>query len=418
MDQPVLDGRISLEEGFVHISDLGATYEEINLSAELKGQEARITQGRLASGSGTAEIQGVIAFERLRPHGLDLTAQPENFLAVSSPSTDATLSGELYLRGSVREPQLGGDLNLDGSKIWLDALSLGSDVQAVELTEEDYQMLEDYFGYRVAEGDEDPSEFVERLALDLVVHADQDVWINRSGKLSVALEVMGDLELKKDPLGDFRVIGTVETLPERSYFRQFGRRFAVQEGELTLTGDPSEFALHMDAQWEVPSHSNPDEAEVVVNLGVDGSAEDLELTLSSEPTMDEADIVSYLATGKPQSSLSSEDADAAGLGASMAMGAMAGFVEGLATEATALDVVEVQVDPVRGTILIAGRYVSPNLYLGFRQPVTFSESNKRTRTQNQESEVELEYRWFRWLTMNIRGGASEIGLFLRGRYAH
>jgi len=98
----------------------------------------------------------------------------------------------------------------------------------------------------------------------------------------------------------------------------------------------------------------------------------------------------------------------------MAMGAMAGFLEGMATEAVELDVVEIQVDPVKGTTLIAGRYVSSNLYLGFRQPVTFSEDNR----EDQKSEVELEYRWFRWLTMNVRGGASEIGLFLKGRYAH
>ena len=102
----------------------------------------------------------------------------------------------------------------------------------------------------------------------------------------------------------------------------------------------------------------------------------------------------------------------------MAMGAMANVLEGLASEAVELDVVEVQVDPVQGTVLIAGRYVSPDLYLGFRQPVTFGQDNNRTRTQNQESEFELEYRWFRWLTMNVQGGASELRLFLKARYAY
>jgi hypothetical protein len=310
------------------------------------------------------------------------------------------------------------DLNIDGSELKLDQLSMGSDVQAVELSEEDYQMLEEYFGYRVAAGEGDPSDFLRRLDLDLLLSCEQDTWVQRSGQLSIALEVMGELEVQKEPDGEFRTIGTVETLPERSYFRQFGRRFSLQEGELILNGDPADYILHMDAQWEVPSHSNPDEPEVVVTLGIDGDAESLELTLSSEPEMDEADIVSYLATGKPQSALADSDGDAAGLGASMAMGAMAGFVEGVATEAVDLDVVEVQVDPGQGTTLIAGRYVSPHLYLGFRQPVTFTESSRRNRTEIQETEVELEYRWFRWLTVNARGGASEFGLWLRARYGH
>jgi len=210
----------------------------------------------------------------------------------------------------------------------------------------------------------------------------------------------------------------VETLPGRSYFRQFGRRFAVQEGELYLTGPLSEFSFTMDAVWEVPSHTNPDEAEVTVNLEVVGNAESLRLTLSSDPDMDEADIVSYLATGKSQSALVASDAEASSLGTSMAMGAMAGVLEGLAGDAVELDVVEIKVDPVRGNTLIAGRYVSPDLYLGFRQPVTFSESTKRARSENQYSEVELEYRWVRWLNMNIQGGASEIRFFLKARYAY
>jgi autotransporter translocation and assembly factor TamB len=179
----------------------------------------------------------------------------------------------------------------------------------------------------------------------------------------------------------------------------------------------------MDAQWEVPSYSNPDEAEVVVNLEVAGNAESMELTLSSDPEMDEADIVSYLATGKPQSALTSSGGDQSALGvqslgASMATGALAGALEGYASDAVDLDVMEIKVDPVKGTILIAGRYLSPNLYLGFRQAVIFSESTKKSRSESQTSEVELEYRWFRWLTMNVQGGASEIRLFLKARYAY
>jgi hypothetical protein len=105
----------------------------------------------------------------------------------------------------------------------------------------------------------------------------------------------------------------------------------------------------------------------------------------------------------------------------MAIGAVAGVLEGLASEAVELDVVEIQVDPVQGTTLIAGRYVSPNLYLGFRQPVAFSGDSDRDRTQIQEAEFELEYRWFRWLTVNVQGGASGQlirRLFLRARHAY
>jgi len=289
----------------------------------------------------------------------------------------------------------------------------------VELTEEDYRMLEEYFGLRTGPQEAEVTRVAEGMGLDLMVSFDRGGWIDRARQPRIVLEVRGDLEIHQEPHGDLQVVGTVSTLPERSYFRQFGRRFAVREGELNLNGSPDDFSFHLDADWEVTSHSNPDQAEVVVNLEVVGSADSLRLTLGSEPEMDQADIVSYLATGKPQSALAgSSEADALGLGTSMAVGAMAGALEQMASEAVELDVVEIKVDPVRGATLIAGRYISPDVYLGFRQPVTFSDDNKRSRTQNQHSEVELEYRWFRWLTMNAQGGAGELRLYLRARYAY
>jgi len=333
----------------------------------------------------------------------------------------ATLTGGLSLRGSAGEPLLTGNLVLEGSKIGLDNVSSGSEVRAVELTEEDYQMLEDYFGYSPRRREAKPSELLNRLGMELSLSFDRDVWVTRSRKPRISVEVRGELDIEKDSMGELRAIGTVETLPERSYFREFGRRFSVQEGELILNGDPAQFSFRMDSQWEVPSHSNPEEAEVVINLLVEGDAESLELTLSSDPEMDDADIISYLAVGKPQSDLASSGNDApdmSSLGASMAFGAVAGALEEFAGDAADLDVVEIRVDPVKGTTLIAGRYVSANLYLGLRQPVIFSESSRRDGSQNQNSEVELEYRWFPWLTLNFQGGSAERRVFLRARYAY
>ena len=100
----------------------------------------------------------------------------------------------------------------------------------------------------------------------------------------------------------------------------------------------------------------------------------------------------------------------------MAVGAVAGVLEGLASEAVELDVVEIRADPVLGTTLIAGRYVSPDLYLGFRQPVIPGED--RAGDQTQKPDFELEYRWFRWLTVNVQGGASDLRLFLKARHAY
>ena len=419
-DRPDLEGRIDLEHGLLRAGGAGVPYREIALSADFHDQNLRIDRASARSGGGTAEVQGSLTFDGLTPRGVDLTARMDRFLAWNPPTVSAVLTGDLALGGTSEAPDLSGTLDIEGTRVRLDNLSVGEEVQDVELTEEDYRMLEEYFGIEANRPEAEPSQPLNRFGLDLAVTFDQGVWVEKTGQPRITLEIRGDLEIQKEPTRDLRVLGTLEVLPERSYFRQFGRRFAVREGELNLNGDPSDYTFHLDADWAAPSYDDPDQSEVVVTLEVVGSPDSLRLTLGSEPEMDEADIVSYLATGRPQIAWSStgSEVEGAGLGASMAMGAMSGVLESLAEETVKLDVVEMRVDPVKGATLIAGRYVTPDLYLGFRQPVTFSESDKRGRTQNQYSEVEVDYRWFRWLTTNLQGGAGEFRLYLKTRHVY
>jgi len=419
-DRPDLKGRIDLEHGLLRAGGAGVPYREITLSADFHDQNLRIDRASARSGGGTAQVRGSLAFDGLTPRGVDLTARMDRFLAWNGPAVSTVLTGDLALGGTSEAPDLSGTLDIEGTRVRLDNLSLGEQVHDVEFTEEDYRMLEEYFGIEAKRPEAEPFQPMDRFGMDLAVTFDQGVWVEKAGRPRITLEIRGDLEIQKEPTRDLRVLGTLEVLPERSYFRQFGRRFAVREGELNLNGDLSDYTFQLDADWAAPSYDNPDESEVVVTLEVVGSPDSLRLTLGSEPEMDEADIVSYLATGRPQMAWSStgSEVEGAGLGASMAMGAMSGVLESLAEETVKLDVVEMRVDPVKGATLIAGRYVTPDLYLGFRQPVTFSESDKRGRTQNQYSEVEVDYRWFRWLTANLQGGAGELRLYLKTRHVY
>jgi translocation and assembly module TamB len=390
----------------------------MRLEAAFGPGELRVDALRARSGSGTAELQGVVGLSGLAPTTLDLSARLDRFLVSNAPPVTAVVSGDVVLRGTLEEPWLEGRLNPEGTTINLDDVSTEGSAQEVQLTAADYEMLEDYFGYSGdAESDVTLTQRLAPFGLRLSVSFDQDVFVTRFPQPRVSLECSGDLELDKEPGGPLRVVGTVTVLPERSYVRQFGRRFAIEEGTLTLDGEPADYAVDAQAQWELPSHSDPDQPEVVVNLDVSATAERTDLTLSSDPPMDESEIVSYLATGQAQGILASGDqASAANIGVATATGAVAGALESFAADRIALDVVEIAVDPVRGTTLVAGRYVSPDVYLGFRQPVSFGDDGDRNRTDAQLTEVELEYRWFRWLTLNLQTSASELRFYLRSRH--
>ncbi len=83
-----------------------------------------------------------------------------------------------------------------------------------------------------------------------------------------------------------------------------------------------------------------------------------------------------------------------------------------------LDVVEIRREGFRQATLVAGKYVSPRLYVGFAQPIALQDGDGRSFGNEAQSELELEYEALRWLILNLEGSGSSIRFYLRGRRAY
>jgi len=104
------------------------------------------------------------------------------------------------------------------------------------------------------------------------------------------------------------------------------------------------------------------------------------------------------------------------MGASLAVGAALGTVAGRAGQQLGLDVVQVLQDRQGGQTLVGGKYVSPPLYLGFRQSIVPpSKTTRSTSDQQQPMEFEVEYAALQQMLVNLQGGGSDIRVFLRLR---
>ena len=79
--------------------------------------------------------------------------------------------------------------------------------------------------------------------------------------------------------------------------------------------------------------------------------------------------------------------------------------------------VEIQRDGLRGAVLVAGRYVTPTLFLGFRQPVSFGQVDA-SRDRTGATEAEVEWRALRWLMLNLETGGSAFRFFLEGSFGY
>jgi hypothetical protein len=421
-EAPRLSGSMEFTDASARIPALGLEYRRGGAQLRFQEETIHLDSLRIRSGGGTLEASGTVTLPRLDQPEFAVNVSAEGFHAIRASGVDATVTAELEISGSAERPALSGWLELERAEFQLGDMVTAPGVETVTLSEEDYQELAEVFGYRRPPERGPPSDFFELSSLDLEVRLRRDSWVRQRANPEMAVQFAGEVAVRKEPGDSIRLVGTVETVPRRSYVEQFGRRFSIASGSLDFQGTPAATRVDLRAEYAVPSRDNPDAPQVVVVLNITGTPEDLRLELSSSPPLDPSDMVAYMVTGRPAAETlggSDEGGSLTDAGEAFALGRLSGAVEAYAREQVGLDVVEITTDGLQGMILVAGRYVSPSLYLGIRQPLSLQRSSGDASERPPEPELEVELEAVRWLLVNLQvGGRSGLELFLRSRIAY
>ena len=420
IEDPALSGFLDLDDGRFRLPEFGVTYRLNRFRSTLEGVTIQVNEALVRSGDGSMDLTGSIDFASLTNSSFDLQARLKEFRAVRNEELHANISGDLHLGGRTTRPELSGRLTTFNTSFWLTDTA-GGDLDQVDLTFDDEIMLAENFGYRPVVADTLVDAMWKGLSMDLALVMDRDTWIRQRVNPEMAIELTGRMDVQKDRGSeDVNLYRSIEVNPDRSYIKQFGRDFRIKEGLASFNGPIEEMVLQVSAEYEVPSRLNPGQPEVVITLTLGGRLDDLEFNLSSDPAMENTDIVSYIATGRPASeSLQFGDSNLnnqviVGVAASQ----LAGLVEGVASQSLGLDVVDIQQDGLKGTRLTAGKYVTPRLFIGVTQPFTFGSGSNVV--VDQERELTVEYKIFEYLLLQLLADASDspVRVNLAGRYAY
>ena len=418
-EAPELSGRLALDDVSFTLPGLGVRYRYATARVAFDGSRVALDSVRVHSNGGSASATGVITLDPLAEPGYDLEIRADRFEAVSSSAVHATVSGDVRVQGVAWAPQVSGLVEVERADLYLGDMVGGSSVDPVTLTAEQWEELAQVFGYQRPSERGAQSPFMEVVELELDVRLGRDSWVRQRANPELALQFSGDMSVTKQPGDSLQLVGSVEAVPERSWVEQFGRRFSIEEGQLTFQGTPAATRVQARAAYAVPSRDNPGEPEVVLTLQVEGTPNALDLELSSSPTLEASDMVSYLVTGRPasQSLEGGGNGSLTDAGGALALGRLSGAVETYAREQVGLDVVEITTDGTDGVTLLAGRYLSPSFYLGVRQPISLRSSDDPT--QGADPEIEAELQAVRWLLLNMRvGGRSGVEFYVRSRIAY
>jgi autotransporter translocation and assembly factor TamB len=234
----------------------------------------------------------------------------------------------------------------------------------------------------------------------VTIEIERNAWIRRA---DADIEIGGKLEVTKAPDDGVRIVGEIRLL--RGWYAFQGRRFTLeQEGHIEFAGQsPPQPTFDITAVYQTRDYR--------ILVHVSGSAEKPTLELTSEPALDQADILAVLLFGKPARDLGRNESAAL---QQKALALAAGYVvpELRTSVMNALGVETLDVQMPEGSVpgrVSAGRYVAEDVFVSLGQ-----EFGRRA-----AQVVGLEYYLGR--NVSVRGststrGDSALDLLWRYRY--
>jgi autotransporter translocation and assembly factor TamB len=395
LQQPQAQGVLELHDGELQVVATGERYRDMQVRLLFSGNRVDIAQCHVGSRSGTMDLSGGLTFAGFNLEQLEASLQAKDFTAMHTPTIEARISGAVSATGSLQEMAVAGQLQVPRARIRLAGL-LGAGPAAVapwQLTVAGVygpgpETVHGADGRELPPLQQHPLPF---LRADVSVDIPRNAWIQDSG---TAVELGGKLRATKDLQGPFILNGSIETL--RGFASFYGKKFVLQEGgTVTFTGSPDiNPALDVTALYDVSDYR--------VTIHVEGKAKQPKLTFSSNPELEQTDIISLLIVGKTTDRLTnSERSSLSNQTEAIAGGLVAQQAEKLLGSSLGLDTIEVEAGKNIGTgSVTVGRYVTQDLFLSYGRE--FTEKGKQG-----GNKVGVEYSINRQL--KLKGSSDDLG---------
>lgn len=344
LESPQISGRLQVLEASARLPDAGITLSEIGLDLSGGGDTPIRVRGGMRSGDGRLALDGEIDARSAGGPGIDLQISGQDFQAVKLPEALVDLSPDLRLQGT-GPYHLSGTVKIPRAKIELRELPKST----VEVSDDEIVL-----GDREAE---EPQRTPTNLTAKVRVELGDDVSFSGFG---LETGLTGILDAGTDS-GGATVDGRIELRDAR--YQAYGQDLTVERGLLLFAGSPTSPELDMRAVRESR------DGQVKAFLSVTGPVSKPVSRVYSEPALPDAEALAYLLTGSGLNEAGS------GAGADIASAALSlGISKGdplLQDLGARLGLDELSVesgsDGIEGSALLLGKYLNPDLYVGYSQ---------------------------------------------------
>jgi TamB, inner membrane protein subunit of TAM complex len=393
LESPSLNGQLDISNAGFRVPATGVLYR--NALARLTFENDRLIVDRFAIGDAdNSQLVAIgelgIVKHSLGPMNVQVSAQ--HFKVLDNQYGHVILDSDLRITGDATRPQVSGTLSTQTGRVEIDQLleqftkSPYSTQATVAATPE--QTLQPSPAPEAATAPRpSASSLYDAASVDITILLPDNFLLrgrnmqtaySRIGLGDMNITVGGDLHIRKAPSGEPDLVGTISVV--RGSYAFQGRRFEVlRDSQIRFQGlKPIDPALQVGAEREISG--------VTAIVNIRGTARSPVISLTSQPPMDEADVLSLIVFNQPINQLGeAERLNLAARAGSMAAGYIASPLANSIANALDLDLFEIRPGGgVNGEPSIAlGQQIGSRLFVQFRQD--FGAEDR--------SELSFEYRF-------------------------
>ncbi len=394
---PHLQGHVDVQNGAFTVADLTKDgYTGLDTRIDFEPDRVRIGEFRLLDEhKHQLTVSGDLAVHERALGQVQIAVHTDQFEVVDNELADVKLTSDLRVTGELSAPRVEGSVAVHTGTInidrVLDMVSTGASsetptsLSAATGVPESGTIVPASGGLpavaelpsqgtpAAAAASAPPSATgYDALALDVRLQVPDNLVVkgndlNPSGTSPVSMgnvnvTLGGDIHATKQPRAPLSLVGTVNTV--RGTYDFQGRRFDIQrDGKIQFVG-----GAEINPRLDITATRIISGVQAQVH--VRGSARRPQLALSSQPPLDEADILSLIVFNQPSNQLGEGDqVSLASRASSLATGFVASSLAQSIGNALELDVFEVQTAPENGTgpSVTVGEQVGERLFVKFRQ---------------------------------------------------
>jgi translocation and assembly module TamB len=344
-DSPELEGELRLSDGAVVLPAFNVPITSIDARVRGDSSGSLTVVGEAAAGSGSLAITGTISDLISMAPSVVLTVRGDEATVLDWPDYALVASPDLSLQGAGNRYRVGGRVRLDRAEIAVRELPEGAVRPSADVR---------------VEGREEAERQVTRLTGEFDIELDESVHVRAFG-LDTNLE--GQLRISLPENQDPRANGEVSLIG--GSFEMYGQRLEIERGTMLFSGPLDNPFVDVRAVRSIDGRGET----VRVGLDIVGRADALSSTLFSDPAMTEAEVLSYLVTGRPLSQAGSMDGQLMS-DAAFALGLrQAAAITNQVGQSVGLDELTLEGSNQDAAELVAGKQISPKLFARYRYGV-------------------------------------------------